>query len=265
MTPLALANAASSSPRLFVSASNSSAFVIQSWCKSDRPLISPARSLDVTWRSPSKAAFFSPAAAIPSFASFNSLLLYLISSFKDCSNISKAWVSCVSFFRAASSWSSDFSRRSVSVSKIPPLWLSYTAPAGAPMSSSSLELCTSAVSRLASEVVIAEAETKTLSACATLAAFFNCNMEAPPFISRSMMPMARCKVSMISDNSFSSATKASFSLARISVAAFTSASSMAISPESCSTLACKAPTVASSWAIAACNSATSAFPVLMSF
>mmetsp|Transcript_12014 Transcript_12014/g.30236 ORF Transcript_12014/g.30236 Transcript_12014/m.30236 type:complete len:239 (-) Transcript_12014:259-975(-) len=238
---------------------------MHSWCRSERAVVSLDKSFDVISRSPFAEAFFSLAAAMPSFASLSSLLLYFSSSFKDCSNISKAWVSCVSFFRAASSWSSDFSRRSVSVSKIPPLWLSYTAPAGAPMSSSSLELCTSAVSRLASEVVIAEAETKTLSACATLAAFFNCNMEAPPFISRSMMPMARCKVSMISDNSFSSATKASFSLARISVAAFTSASSMAISPESCSTLACKAPTVASSWAIAACNSATSAFPVLMSF
>mmetsp|Transcript_17515 Transcript_17515/g.46668 ORF Transcript_17515/g.46668 Transcript_17515/m.46668 type:complete len:239 (-) Transcript_17515:267-983(-) len=238
---------------------------MHSWCKSARAVVSLAKSFDVMPRSPVALAFFSLAAAIPSFASLSSLLLYFSSSFKDCSNISKAWRSCVSFFRAASSWSSDFSRRSVSVSKMPPLWLSYTAPAGAPTSSSSFELCTRAVSWLASEVLSAEAETKTLRACATLAAFFSCNMEAPPFISRSMMPMARCKVSMISDNSFSSATKASFSLARISVAAFTSASSMAISPESCSTLACKAPTVASSWAIAACNSATSAFPVLMSF
>mmetsp|Transcript_28501 Transcript_28501/g.72106 ORF Transcript_28501/g.72106 Transcript_28501/m.72106 type:complete len:268 (+) Transcript_28501:459-1262(+) len=237
---------------------------MHSWCKSARAVVSPERSFDVTSKSPSEEAFFSLAAAIPSFASCNSLLLYFISSFKDCSSISKAWRSLVSLFRAASNCSSDLSRRSVRVSMMPPLWLSYTAPAGAPTSASSLELCNKAVKRCASAVLSDDASTSTLNACTMLFAPFNCSMDAPPFISRSKIPTARRTTSMVSANSFSSARKASCSLPRISVAALRSASSVDNSPESFSTFVSRDLILAASFEIAACSSATSAFPVFIS-
>mmetsp|Transcript_94943 Transcript_94943/g.149464 ORF Transcript_94943/g.149464 Transcript_94943/m.149464 type:complete len:237 (+) Transcript_94943:728-1438(+) len=59
MTFLATANALSSSPRLLVANSNSSAAVMQSWWRVAFVFISSARSLEVTSRSPSAVAFFS--------------------------------------------------------------------------------------------------------------------------------------------------------------------------------------------------------------
>merc|ERR1719183_3071376 len=59
MISLALANAANSSPRLLVSASKSSAFVMQSWWRPPKALVSSARSLEETSRSPSATPFFS--------------------------------------------------------------------------------------------------------------------------------------------------------------------------------------------------------------
>mmetsp|Transcript_72915 Transcript_72915/g.211068 ORF Transcript_72915/g.211068 Transcript_72915/m.211068 type:complete len:250 (+) Transcript_72915:1005-1754(+) len=193
MTFFAVARAVSSSPRLFVSASKSSARVMHSWCRSARPLVSDASSLEVLDNSPSALDFFSPAAAMPALASSISFSPYRISSFNDCSMRSKACWSCVSFFRASSSCVSASSKRSERTCTMFPLWLSYTAAAGAPGSSSSPRelLWRNAEIWLASAVVSLEASTSTDRACPKLPALFNCTMDAPPCISRSRIPTAR--------------------------------------------------------------------------
>mmetsp|Transcript_49010 Transcript_49010/g.136322 ORF Transcript_49010/g.136322 Transcript_49010/m.136322 type:complete len:280 (-) Transcript_49010:219-1058(-) len=263
MTSFALAMAASSSPRLFVSASKSSALVMHSWWRSPKDLTSAASSLEVTPRSPSALAFVAPAPAMPALASSISFWPYLISSLRDCCNISKAWVSAVSFFLAASSCSSASSMRPVNVSTMLSLWLSYTAPAGAPTSSP--PLCTNAVILRASAVLIAEAWTKAFMACTRPAAFFNCSIAEPPFlISRSMMEMARWRVSTVSESSFSDAAKAACSVSRMCIAALRSASSVESSEASFSKRASREETSDSAFAMVALRSATSPSPVLIS-
>mmetsp|Transcript_23071 Transcript_23071/g.49132 ORF Transcript_23071/g.49132 Transcript_23071/m.49132 type:complete len:218 (-) Transcript_23071:107-760(-) len=155
---------------------------------------------------------------------------------------------------------------------MPPLWPLYTAAAGAPrlksdswsLSSEPCELCTNAVSRPASAELNTEAFTITLNACVMLPAFFNCTKEPLLAISFSRSPMARCKVSMISESSFDSAPKSAASLPRISVAALRSASSVLMSAESCSTLVLKELVRADSASIVAFKLETSPFPVLIS-
>mmetsp|Transcript_64140 Transcript_64140/g.162537 ORF Transcript_64140/g.162537 Transcript_64140/m.162537 type:complete len:254 (-) Transcript_64140:214-975(-) len=238
---------------------------MHSWCNSERPATSADKSFWVISRSPSELAFFSLAAAMPSLASESSLLANLISSFSPCSIISKACRLLVSVLRAVSSCSSAFSRRSEMVCTMFPDWLSYTAPAGAPTSSSSEELCKKDWSLLASAVLSMEAWTKAPMACTKLLAPFSWSIDAPPFISRSRMPTARCKVSTTSMSSFSSAAKAVCSLTRMTCAALRSASSVEMSPASFSTWAFREPSLATSSSMAALSSPTSAFPVLISW
>mmetsp|Transcript_15260 Transcript_15260/g.40515 ORF Transcript_15260/g.40515 Transcript_15260/m.40515 type:complete len:284 (+) Transcript_15260:176-1027(+) len=267
MISLALAIAASSSARLLVSCSNSSALLMQSWWRSASAVMSPLRSLVVMPRSPSAAAFFSPDAAMLPFASDISLLPNLISSCRDCCIISKACRSAVSLSRASESCACAFSSMSWSTSTMPPLWPSYVAAAGAPGSASSDRcwVCTRAASFEASPVSIMLAETITERASARLLALWICIMDAPCFfISRSRMPTARSMVSAISMSSFSEAAKASPSFARISVAAFRSCSSTLISPLSFSISTVREPMSASSSVMVAESSFTSALPVLIS-
>mmetsp|Transcript_68421 Transcript_68421/g.193220 ORF Transcript_68421/g.193220 Transcript_68421/m.193220 type:complete len:285 (+) Transcript_68421:1147-2001(+) len=267
MITFAFAIAANSSPRLFVSDSKSSALVMHSRCMSPSAVVSLSRSLEVTPKSPSAPAFFSAAAAMFCWDAFISLSPNLISSVRDCFNISKACRSWVSFLRAPSSWSSAFSSRSDSTSTIPPLWPLYAAAAGVPggASSSSLELCTKEARRLESAVLNMEPCTSTAKACVNVPAFLSWAMEAPPFLSsRSKMPIARWRVPTTSTSSFSSAAKSVDSFALIPVAALRSASSTERSPASFSTLAPKAPMVEASWAMAAFSSSTWPLPVLIS-
>mmetsp|Transcript_8559 Transcript_8559/g.23872 ORF Transcript_8559/g.23872 Transcript_8559/m.23872 type:complete len:282 (+) Transcript_8559:1145-1990(+) len=265
MASLAPAMAPSSSPRLFVSPSKSSAFVMHSWCKSESPATSVARSLEVIARSPSAADFFSLAAAWPSLASAISLLANWISSFRPCSIISKACRSFVSLLRISWSWPSASSKRSVSVWTMSPLWLSYTAPAGAPASPSSDEVCTRAAMRSPSAVLSIDARTNEPMDCAKLVAPLSWSMEAPPFFnSRSKMPTARWRVSTTSMSSRSEASKTVCSLVRMSVAEFKSASSTWMSPASASIFAVSEPMVASPWAMTASSSPASDLPVLTS-
>mmetsp|Transcript_72890 Transcript_72890/g.193613 ORF Transcript_72890/g.193613 Transcript_72890/m.193613 type:complete len:301 (+) Transcript_72890:491-1393(+) len=210
MTFFASARALSSSLRLLVSASKSSALVMQLWWRSASVVVSSLSSPEVTFRSPSEVAFRSPLAARPCLASASSLAAYFIASSRLCFRSSKLCSELVSFFRASPSCSSAFSWRSSRVPTIPPLWPSYTVAAGAPRlpSSACWELWISAVSCFASAEVSAEASTSTPRASAMLFAPCNCIIDAPPFcISFSRMPTARCSVSMTSASSACSTEK----------------------------------------------------------
>mmetsp|Transcript_102872 Transcript_102872/g.330051 ORF Transcript_102872/g.330051 Transcript_102872/m.330051 type:complete len:204 (-) Transcript_102872:710-1321(-) len=124
MISLALAMAASSSPRLLVSDSKSSALVMQSWWRVCLASMSVANSLEVTSRSPSAVDFFSELTAISIFAASMSLFANLISSFRLCSNIWKLCIAVVSFLRESSNCPSALSVRPCKVSKRSPLLLS---------------------------------------------------------------------------------------------------------------------------------------------
>jgi len=71
----------------------------------------------------------------------------------------------------------------------------------------------------------------TLRASMTPPTLCNCIIEAPPFISFSMMRIALSRVSITSNNSFSDGSKSAFSFARMAVPAFKSASVLATLPE----------------------------------
>mmetsp|Transcript_14869 Transcript_14869/g.39652 ORF Transcript_14869/g.39652 Transcript_14869/m.39652 type:complete len:232 (-) Transcript_14869:792-1487(-) len=86
MILFASAMALSSSPRLFCSASNVSAFSMQSEWRVALVLSSDARSAEVAARSPSASAFALELAASPFFASSKSAFPFLISSFRFCAS-----------------------------------------------------------------------------------------------------------------------------------------------------------------------------------
>mmetsp|Transcript_68237 Transcript_68237/g.203035 ORF Transcript_68237/g.203035 Transcript_68237/m.203035 type:complete len:237 (-) Transcript_68237:127-837(-) len=231
---------------------------MQSLWRSARALVSNPRSFVVTPRTPFAVALLSPLFASPFFAAAMSLLADFTASSKLCWSISKLCSAAVSFFLASANWPSAFSRRLSRVEMMSLLWPSYTAADGAPklasaeLSSDPCMACTSAVSLAPSSELRADAWTRRPKACVTLEASFNCNIDAPLFcISRSRMLMARFNVSMTSVNSLSSAAKSEASFARIWVAAFRSASSEAMLPESSSILAPSDPMRAVSLEIAA--------------
>mmetsp|Transcript_26215 Transcript_26215/g.75644 ORF Transcript_26215/g.75644 Transcript_26215/m.75644 type:complete len:249 (+) Transcript_26215:1272-2018(+) len=233
--------------------------------------MSSLSALLVTCRSPSALAFASPAAASAFFSSDISCSAFLISSFKDCSNISKLCLLVVSFFLAASSWSFALSSKSSRVPKMPSLCDSYAAAAGVPggwsssSPSSSLDRCTNDVRRDASCELSMDASTMTDKACTKSLECLNCTKAEPPLcISRSMRPIARSSVSIASVRSFSSAAKSSASFARMPCAALRSAPSVVIKFAKSSILEVAAPICATELSIAAFRSATSAFPVLIS-
>mmetsp|Transcript_68216 Transcript_68216/g.202987 ORF Transcript_68216/g.202987 Transcript_68216/m.202987 type:complete len:237 (+) Transcript_68216:844-1554(+) len=235
---------------------------MQSWCKSARVLVSTATLFVVSLRSPSAEAFPWPLFASAVFASAKSLLPKRISSVRDCLSNSKLCSALVSFFLASASCASALSRRLSSVEIMSPLWPSYTVAAGAPRlaspeSSSDLwAACTNAVSFAPSFELRAEACTRTSNACATLVASFSCTMDvAPVCISFSRMPMARVSASMISVSSFSSVPNSLLSCARMPMAAFRSASSVAMPAESSSIFSLRDPVSAISLVMVAWSSA----------
>mmetsp|Transcript_96094 Transcript_96094/g.253782 ORF Transcript_96094/g.253782 Transcript_96094/m.253782 type:complete len:352 (+) Transcript_96094:1013-2068(+) len=267
MAFLAVARALSSSPRLFTSASKSSAFSMQLECSVAFASWSACRSLDVAARSPSAVAFAPWLAARPFLASSMSLSPFLISSARPCFSISKLWTLAVSALRSPSSCFSAFSSKSLRASMMPPLCPSYVDAAGAPESSSSeFMVCSSPLSLLASVELSNDARTITERACVTLAVFLSCTNAAPPAlaISRSRMLMARFSVSTISISSPSSASKSACSFSRMVVAALRSAVSLASSPARSSTFALNISMLAVSFSTEALSSATSASAVLIS-
>mmetsp|Transcript_13564 Transcript_13564/g.24509 ORF Transcript_13564/g.24509 Transcript_13564/m.24509 type:complete len:243 (-) Transcript_13564:136-864(-) len=193
-----------------------------------------------------------------------SAVAYLMESSKLCTISSKFRTFAVSSFWAAVSCSCAFSNKSVSVETMPPLFDTYTSPAGAPVSASSSPCCTKAVSFAASVELRADACTMTVSACATVSEFLICIIDAPPAISFSRIPMARWRVPMISVVSFSVAAKSAASSALTLLAFARSVSSADMAAASSSTLVLSAAMVESSFAMAAVRSATSAFAVLIS-
>mmetsp|Transcript_25086 Transcript_25086/g.62950 ORF Transcript_25086/g.62950 Transcript_25086/m.62950 type:complete len:215 (+) Transcript_25086:846-1490(+) len=112
-----------SSARLFISASKSWDFVMQSWWSVLWVDSSACNSFDVAPKSPSAVALASCCAAKPFRAASKSALANLISSLSDCFNISKLCRLFISFFRASSSSSLALSKRPSNVSTIEPLWL----------------------------------------------------------------------------------------------------------------------------------------------
>mmetsp|Transcript_1887 Transcript_1887/g.5360 ORF Transcript_1887/g.5360 Transcript_1887/m.5360 type:complete len:247 (-) Transcript_1887:343-1083(-) len=244
MAFLAVARALSSSPRLFVSASKSWALSRQLAFRSPLTSRSSASSFEVTSRSPSAFAFAWPLWAMPFLASERSEFPNLISSVRLCFSVSKLFLELVSSFRSESSWDLALSRRSPRTSMMPPLWPWYTSASGAPRSSSSSpcpacwEPCTSAASFFSSAVLSREAWTIARRAPTTppSPAIWSMEAPAPLAISFSRMPIARSRVPTTSESSASSAAKSLCSFARISVAAFRSASSRASSAASSSIL-----------------------------
>mmetsp|Transcript_509 Transcript_509/g.1674 ORF Transcript_509/g.1674 Transcript_509/m.1674 type:complete len:222 (-) Transcript_509:73-738(-) len=154
---------------------------------------------------------------------------------------------------------------------MPPLWDLYAAAAGAPKLSSSASdsscAWTRAVRRCLSAVEKEAASTTALMVCtmlltllvstwASAAGFFR--------ISRSMMEMARPRMSMDSMSSASLDLKSPCSFSRIVVALFRSASSEAMLPASSSTFADDASMSPACLEIAACNFSFEAWAVLIS-
>mmetsp|Transcript_62711 Transcript_62711/g.164490 ORF Transcript_62711/g.164490 Transcript_62711/m.164490 type:complete len:252 (-) Transcript_62711:235-990(-) len=235
--------------------------------------MSSARSLEVTSSSPSAVAFFSALADKSVLASVMSFVANSISSVRDCFSISKLCLAVVSLVLALSSWSFAFSRRLSRVSTMEPPWCLYTAGSGAPRESSESPSasataalpCTSAVSLAASCEPSIEASTRTLTASRTLLAFCSWSMAPPPLrISRSRMPMARSIVEMMSTSSVSDAAKSATSFARMAIAAFRSASLVAMLEANSSILADAADASAEALSMVAFSSLTSDLPVLIS-
>mmetsp|Transcript_117649 Transcript_117649/g.240587 ORF Transcript_117649/g.240587 Transcript_117649/m.240587 type:complete len:243 (-) Transcript_117649:237-965(-) len=225
-------------------------------------------------RSPSAAAFFSPLAAMPCFASPKSFVANLISSSNDCFSIPKLCVEVVSFFLASASWSLAFSRMSSSVSTMELLWLAYTVGSGAPKpslsSSAPCALCTRALSLAAPWDPSMEDSTMRRIASVTLPAFPSCTIAAPspaePLrASRSRIATARSSALITSSNSFSAAAKSASSVLRIVVAALRSASLVAMLAELSSMAALCAEAWLPAWSMAASRFAISSLAVFTSY
>mmetsp|Transcript_99914 Transcript_99914/g.188003 ORF Transcript_99914/g.188003 Transcript_99914/m.188003 type:complete len:230 (+) Transcript_99914:1045-1734(+) len=200
ITFLASPKAFSSSVRADDSTSKFSAAVMHSCSTFASEALSSLRSLLVTVKSPDAVAFCSLHNEISFFAALRFFLPSLMASVSDCFSISKLCWLAISALCSSSRCAVAFSRRSFSVSIIPPLELVYTAPAGAPMSSSSSlaesELCKSAVNFAASAELKASACTMAARAWVMSDAPCTCSMEAPPW--RSRMAMARSSIEIVS-------------------------------------------------------------------
>mmetsp|Transcript_4158 Transcript_4158/g.12702 ORF Transcript_4158/g.12702 Transcript_4158/m.12702 type:complete len:236 (+) Transcript_4158:262-969(+) len=150
------------------------------------------------------------------------------------------------------------------------LWLEYTVAAGAPRESLSSPSrcvpCTRAVRVEASWEPNMEASIITCKACRRLPAFWTCSMEGPPLrASRSSTAIARSSAPMTSTSSFSEAPKSASSFFLISVAAFRSASLVAMPAAVSSIFVARASDMDEAWTMEAWSSSASALAVFTSY